>query len=627
MTFLHAIEAVWLADKIDQTASHQLLFNDLINRLRDDPQSQVMWHEIRRLEKVWRLSDLDGLAELARDREGDPPLAALAMTRIREAKSSSVNLPLQDHHTQLALLRLLGKCQVKDLGVHLALLLQDLTWSLDHDVCDMLWLLGDKRAEGPLLRSLAALPLESQNGGIRRSDRVRALGTCGTSQCRDAVLEYLVSASPVMLHLPEETLLPLVRRQVLTPEDLVSIALSGTSEPYAASACLLTLSMLNASAFANVFLKVLDSSHEPNLQEYAIHGLGNTGDSTHGVRLRQILRHATDTGVIAAACLALAKLGTTNAIPEIEKALDRLRCDKEAGTIVHALQDFGAPSSKQPLLRVLADENAYFVKSDAIAALGAYWDADVRDALLVQLSEPDVPEYDEIQSAVIDVMVVKDPGSALQEVQELAAEDVLSTDTRIVLAEHLSHLYSALDDEGKVTLIEIGQGLIADDSTEIREEMADIITEMEPEFVGGLCEPLLHSDDPERRASAILALRFLPAWADTVRHQREGEDLIVRRAGDRACQVSAERGHISALIDRYLHRDRAPRLSTYFILQEHADRHALREVCVGLAKEEHESAFLHQLIQDVSERIRKDLQTLQDEEKIFRSQRGTVQFA
>jgi hypothetical protein len=277
-------DALEAGDKARLPTLPRLLLEELIRQLRLTEPRIIVDRLVTRIGAVWRPEQTKLLVDVTRKTQGDVAgggsfageLVDICVGDEQEREGQQPSL--RDRLDREAVLRVMAKCQVPDFVAQAERLLPGARFWMVSRISDALWVTSDTSGEEALIAALHSFvrPTEQADRSMPEEyDILRALGTCCTERGAQAVMSYVRENPNLSIHLPEEVLVPLVRREVLDIDTLSCMAqdMTGTHE-FVRRACVLALGYLDAPHLTRVFLEVVDSDTDEEAQAYAATFLG-----------------------------------------------------------------------------------------------------------------------------------------------------------------------------------------------------------------------------------------------------------------------------------------------------------------------------------------------------------------
>lgn len=333
---LSGTEAAWICEASPSPTAMAMIFERLICDLRQGNIHPHLWQYLRILADVWEPATLKAMSMVCqRLEQGGTDVAGVIVDALIASMNLEIDHPFRDSNARRWALALLARCNPTNLGPELARLLPMVEWPFDQEICDILWILQDRRAEPSLLAQLRDIPPDSE-GVVRRrqSAPLYALATCGTVESAGQVLAYLriVGKGQIQIDFPERVLVPMVRNGVITGTQLVTIVDDESASEDGRIASMLALFETDAEAYAVVFSRVVVQDVGPVMQGYAAGALGLSGDTSMVPLLKRLVSGSEEAIVVVRAARALALLSPTTAARDIEQALTRFGDIGKLGT-------------------------------------------------------------------------------------------------------------------------------------------------------------------------------------------------------------------------------------------------------------------------------------------------------
>jgi hypothetical protein len=497
------------------------------------------------------------------------------------------------------------------------------------DICELFWVLQDPQAEETLLIKLEQPALDKRLPWYEKNRVIRALGTCCTERGKKTVLDFLRTLSEAELHLAEEGIYPLVKRGVVSADELSEIVLNSNASIAGRTSCLVALGIADAPGHKDVFQRIILQEKDQTLRGYAARMLGFAEDPAVSLELQQLL--STDQSFVAEqAAWSLARLDASEAVPLIEQSLRRFADTNHASGFIEALSHFRQPSSLQVIIDAM--EKIRFVSSrhDAIEALGAFLPDDHAKQIILERLETWMGEhYDRgEQYPAIKALIQHDPNFLLDRANKLYDEGHLDESARQGLAHWIPYLAQHQDGIESTKLIELLMRLAQDLHLPVREltyqALGLIDLELCSKLYTGLCS--INDQSGWAQSCAVHCLGFWDSDENKIRAARYAEDLIIRRAADAALEMYCKRQALKECIAQYKSDDGLIRLGAYLTLKEQATEEIVMVLNKTTVEGEIHHIFLRQLSSSINDRAKNERKKRWEEEKKFLNSTGLASF-
>jgi HEAT repeat protein len=384
-------DAVDAADKVRLAVLPRLFLNELRRQLDLTEPQIIVDRLVTRLGNVWRPEQTKLLVDVIRKTYGDAVDGGNFISKLidicvgNRQENRGQQRPLRDYLDRKDILRLMAKCQVPDFLSQAERLLPGAKFWMVSQISDAMWVVGDPSAEDPLIAALNHFvrpTMQADRSMPEEYDILRALGTCSTKRGAQAILSYVRENPNLSIHLPEEVLVPLVRRGVLDVDTLLRMAqdLTGTHE-FIRRACVLAIGYLDAPHFTSVFLRVVESDTDEQAQAYAARFLGwAKADRIKIVKtLHDVLTTTERTFLATRAAQALIRLKSRDSLRVIEQASERFRSVGPSSGLLRAAARFRERSTLARLSKLPARDQTHgylHTEADIIAAFGEFYQMD-----------------------------------------------------------------------------------------------------------------------------------------------------------------------------------------------------------------------------------------------------------
>ncbi len=621
---LRPIEAVWAADEIDCPGSKAVILEDVVDRIAVRPPDGLIWQSFNRLGELWKpdqLSEITSAMESLRAKT--IPVTERIVNTIRDGLRAEANHPLSDHHAQVAAFKTLAKSRAADFGAEASQLLEDAEWTFDLTICDALWVVGDERGAGALLKKAERHTSGEQAEWLQRSHAMRALSTCATKEFVAPLVSYIKSESEISIYLPSDTIRPLALRGVITVAELREIIRDPKATTYGRVACLQTLGLLDAKGHADIFSEIAFNQDNEILQDHAIQALGDLTYVDAATNLRRLLNDTQSVSLARTIAHALAQMKSVESVPDIMKSRSRFAGGATGFNI--ELARLRERSALKPLVEVVTGER--LLTGGALNAVGLFWpDPLARSAILEKLETFRGPQMDVgEQSSAIRVLARRDPGLLVDRIGDLYRSGRLHRSARQELASLMPQLIRT-EKEHTSALVELMKRLICDPYLEVRRDSLEVLFRMDAEICAQIYNDLKGGDEWSR-ACAVNSLGFWDSPDHWINEARRDSELLIRRAADEALAAKSRSADLVRLTKLYQSANSSDRLAAYFALEENGDYPTMWRLYDTTDKSSLAHVFLRELWESIKKHSQARRQKADKEEKDFLSSRGTVKFA
>lgn len=621
-----ALEAV---ENTGLPAAYSVVLEDLIDRLDHQPNQGIVWSSAELLGKAWLPEQLQAMSEKARDLNARGLNAArLFVNAVAPNMRVHDEFPTGDGLNRVKDLRTAIKCQADNFIAEASALLAESRALSTMELCELFWVAGDVTAEQWLLYKLEHPTSSSELVRLERQSVMRALGTCGTERGAAAVLDYTRLGQEVSNDFPRETLCPLVRRGVLSADDLAGVVRNPATSINGRALCLIALGILDLRAHQGLSAEIAHEAEDEVLQRHAVRMLGFGEDATRIPYLHGLLRNSPHRSVKGEAAEALARLNARQAVHDIERALE----DSHDPRFVEALIIFREESSLPVLVNALRAAQPQYrnVYLKALAAFSHYPQG--AEVVREQFDEwaSGEPSLLNSQTPLIRGLARHNPALLLESVNRLYDEGLLNSGARTVLAGQIPRLFRS-DDAEKTLLRDLVSRLLCDRDAQTRDVTSHSLRRTSEPFCSGVYEALSSSPESDEwtRACAVYALGL---WgnereADLVESLRYGSELLVRRAADDVLDSMRRHQHLQAHRRHFNGTDGLGRLSAYLCLKQQGTVSTIWLLQEDTPEGAVTQAFVRQLTNGINKRLEEVYRKRQDENKKIDESRGTIWFS
>lgn len=622
---MHFTEVFDTAEKFRVASAYPILLEALINRMTDSRDGAFIFLASQKLADTWRQKPLTMLRNAASKvfAEGSD-MARIFVDEILPNMREHDEFPVGDRLNRVRDLHTLAKSQATNLVPEACRMLKEASELSAAELSDLFWLTGDIRAELTLIEKLGQ-PMAKKRGGWTAGNAiVRALGMCSSQSGTQVVLSYLRQEPEISLYFSDETLLPLLRRNAIEPDQLSEIVRDATASVGGRIASISALADTNACAHKERFLEQSHDGNDQLVQFYAVQALGRTQDISVIPRLRKLLKESTRPAIRSRSAEALSWLGAREAIKEIEYAFN---ANPREG-YVDALAQFHEPSSLPLLLEKMQSVNAES-RRPYYNALGAFaFLASGREALLSEFeSSVSSPDYFADQSALFKGTILHDPNLLLAACQSQGTWGRLSYSGRKEIARWIYFLWTK-GSADKSLLFQAAKRLICDADLRVREMALHNVSLVNAGLGKELHASLI--DDPKAdervRAYAVHSLGYWDGDRSEIAKFRTAKELLVRRAADGAIELRERRLELQFHVGQLGSSDGLARLSSYLCLKAHGDISTPWHLDQTISQHSKEAAYVGRLKRAITERLRNNDRKRQEAEEKLVESRGTVWF-
>jgi HEAT repeat protein len=621
---LSPVEAIWAAGRIDTTHGRNVILERFVAQLQNTSERNELLRSGELLAGTWLPDQLHSLVVTTAgllNRDGND-LAQLLVDAIAPNMREHDEFPLGNRLNRVKDLLTGAKCEARNFASEAVRLVTDARELSAAELCKLLWIAGDNRCEATLIKKLEAPVSIARAAWYERNSVVRALGTCGTDAGAKAVLSYLRSEKDISIDFDEQTLYPLLRRKLITADEIADVARDPKVPAGGRIASLLALADLDAPAYKDVFLAVAEDADE--IQRYAVRMLGGTSDSSVVPFLRDLLRNSTALAIRAQAAESLAWLDAWEALPDIERAAGQSSARNFVGALAHFAALSSLPIVQDGLAKESPDQRYEFLR-----AIGSFWKhPQGRQAVQSEFAKwsTDGQDWFDNQSSLIVGMIDHDPNECLRQFNTAYDNGHVKARARETMASLIPQLFDGgLAD--RQLLKESIKRLVCDLHVPARQRSVNAFTKLDPAFCTLIYEELKRSATSEReRACATYMLGFWSSDSGEIAKMRFDGELLVRQAADAARDMQRLRTAMTWHVERFTADDGLARLSSYLCLKEHGQLSSIWEVNDLTRQPSLTYTFAHELTSAISERLRNDYRKMEEEEKKLEDSRGTVWF-
>jgi hypothetical protein len=415
------------------------------------------------------------------------------------------------------------------------------------------------------------------------------------------------------IHLPEEVLVPLVRRGVLDVDTLSRMAqdLTGTHE-FIRRACVLAIGYLDAPHFPSVFLRVVESDTDEQAQAYAATFLGwAKGDRTKVVKaLQDVLVTTERTFLATRAAQALARLKSRESLLVIEQTAERFRGVGPASSLLRAAARFRERSTLALLSKLPTGARPHghlHTEADITAAFGEFYrtDASARARVDTQL-EPTQVRFDSgKQRGAIGVLAHCNPNWLLQRATELYDEGSLEPSARAALINHLPHL-SKSKQVSKEPVVGLMKRLLCEADLSIREPAGESLQFVDAPVRHHVYSELRAMSNEWAQACAVYSLGFWDSDESVINDACSDPSLVVRRLASTAAGIRSKRRGLRQVAKTFRTTGGLERLFAYYSLLEQAPESLVDKLYRDMKEDALTRIYLREIGGEVERRVKEE---------------------
>jgi HEAT repeat protein len=622
---LSPVEAMRTAERTDVVDGRRLLLENFLSQLINKPVSNQLWRSGEVLAATWLPEQLLSLVSTTANslsQNGDD-LSRLLVNAIAPNIPVHDEFPMGDRLNRVKDLLTGAKCEAQNFAPEASRLLSVAKEISSAEICKLLWIVGDNRAEEAILEKLETSPSTGRAAWYERNSIVRALGTCGTDKGAKAVISYLRSEKEISIYFHEQTLYPLLQRQIISTDQIAGLAYDPEVPAGGKIACMLALAELDASAYKDVFL-ALGNDDDEMIQRYAVRMLGGTEDPSVINFLQDLLRSSTSLSIRAQAAESLAWLDARKALPDIERAAMQNNASNFVGALAQFAESSSLPIVLEGLTKKSSDDRHEFLR-----AVGSFWNyPNARKAVMDEFDKwrTGGSDWFDNQSSLILGMVHDAPAECLKQFNAAYDGGYVHTSARETMATLIPQLYRNAVVDRQLLQEAIGR-LLCDQHVAARERSANVLATLEPAFCRGIYEDLKRSATSEReRACGTYMLGFWNSDSAEIERARFDGELLVRRAADAAREMQRLRTAMTWHVQRFSSDNGLARLSSYLCLKEKGQLSSIWQLTDLVRRPLLSRTFINELTTAIIDRVRNDYRKKEEEERRLEESRGTVWF-
>jgi HEAT repeat protein len=623
---LHPAQAILAVESLEIAPAQRIILENLASELMALTRGGNVWLSAQVLGRAWIPEHIELMSEITAELlNKGTDFAQLSVDNLLPTVARFDEYPVEQSREGISDLLAVAKCQASSFVMAASQFLQEARTNVAAEVCELLWVAADPRAEAALLDRMHHPVADGEDVWYETGQAARALGTCGSRRGGEAVLGYLRSSDSGSEDFAEEALCPLIQSGALHKTELVSMAQDDSVGINSRLICLETLARLNAEEHRAVFEEIVLGTGETSLRRYAAKLLSLSHDKSVIPTLIKLLRENNDLSVKAQAAETLGRLDAREAIADIERAVE----DNHAPQYIDALARLRSRQIIDVLTDSVSTSHREF-RSTYLRALGAYWEVPkAQRAIMEQFedwSSDESRRYDN-QSHLIEGLVAHEPNVMLHQVNKAYDIGYLGIGARQTLAHLIPKLFIAKDVE-LPTLKQTIKRLLCDRDLLTRELTANSLKQTNTALCQGLFGELYDpTSDEWTRSCAISMLGFLEFGDTHIESARYASELLVRQAADAAKTTQLKHHRLGTHISRFGSGAAMARLSSYLCLKEQADISTVHELRHFAPQDPLATVFVTSLTKSISARLREEYRKREEEEKKRSDTRGSIWFS
>lgn len=612
-------EALRLAGNLSINGIRRRVLISLLAQLQETEPSAIQLNDrLEVLSSTWRP---DELAELVKSTErieaavGDVGVGAFISRYLSNREASGTN-SMRAFVDGGALLGTLAKCQVRTFTEQAGRLLLGSDEDFQREVSDVLWIAGGVKAEASLLLKLESIKAEhasGEDGMFELYSVLRALGTCGTAQGADMVIETVLRIPRVNIEFSYEVLCPLLRREMLDADRLMRLAENASTHKFARNFFVEALGYFNAPAFGDFFCRML-SDEDETVRFNAARFLGWSSESKAVSPLRDLLQETQSASLAEAAAKSLVRLKASNIGAEIIKAIERFGPAQRDGLIREAAR------LKEPaVLKYLkgttrGEEWTPWERGDLLDAVGEFYDEVWARTILEEWLENTRIGVDTGQQRwAFRVLYKRDPNKLLEQAVRLYDEDGLEHSARSMLVDLVARSARKADVNPKL-LLPVFKRFLCDEDVAIRESVAEELIYLSGEQRWRIYEELSVMGS-WAQACGVYSLGFWDSDESEIDRMRYSPVYVVRYFADLAVTMRRKRPHLLQLADSFTETEGSARVSSYLSLVQEGSEQLLPYIEEKLGTDCIASMFLTHMQSGMESRAKKRRESLMKKEQ------------
>lgn len=609
-------EALRKAENYSISGLRKLVLTESISQLRRPNAIFRLSDAVEVLSNTWRPDELSELAKTTRRIEGLVGAGGIEtiISRYLQKDGDGWGTIFVDDS---ALLHTLAKCQVHHFAAQAGRLLESADWDFQRELGDVLWIAGKVGAEEALLRKLANIESEHENGedaGSERYHLIRGLGTCGTERGADMVIESVLQNPRINTEFSNEVLCQLLRRRVLDPKRLIILAESPATHEYAQNFFVEGLGCFDAPSFDDFFGRMLADGDEAT-KNNAAHFLGWSKGTKVVALLSDLLQQTQSASVAETAARSLRRLKASEAHVEIVKAIERFGPAQRVGLIREAARLKDSSIVKYLKGTTRSNEWTPWERGDLLDAVGEFYDEPWARTILEEWLENTRLGYDTGQQRwAFRVLARHDPNKLLQQAVRLFDDNGIENSARSTLVDLVARLARS-EETNPSLLLPLLKRFLCDEEVEIRESVAEELIHISPGQRWQIYKELSVMGSDWAQACGVYSLGFWDSEEGEIERMRYSPIYVVRYFADLALTMRQKRPHVRQLADSFAVTEGAARVSSYLALIQQGNHQVLRYIDERLETESIASVFLRHMQAALESKAKRRRENLMKEEQ------------
>jgi HEAT repeat protein len=287
---------------------------------------------------------------------------------------------------------------------------------------------------------------------------------------------------------------------------------------------------------------------------------------------------------------------------------------------------FADNTSVIPLLQELRRQSSHsFVREQATDALQRLGVLESDETVKLEQAWEQLAYGDFMQSQAVLTLVQNPSDEFLERMVALYDQGVLVSNAREILAEWSVYL-SRQETPDTSLLPDLLKRLICDKHLPARERAGQALGWLDKAIGSAIYHELLTDPDEWKRACGVRTLGFWDTQDERIQQHRYDESFVIRYFVDQALETYRRRDALEEHVARFHSGDNLQRLNAYLVLRDKGDKHVIRRLQDVIEEHAMEAIYMRQLLHDINDRFKKQLEKRAKEEAEVFKQATTIKF-
>ena len=616
----------------DLAFGYPLILDRLLKEIQSPPPQNFAHSLSEMLGSTWQPDALKSLIDKTEKlKVADVSVSEIFVNAIAPNMQVHDEFPMAEGLNRVSDLDTLIKCQAADFVSKVQPLFKDAPELSTRQFCRYFWLIGDPAIEDALI-----LKFEKSSEGEKqwhtRNKILKALGTCGTKRGADFVLSYLKTDADVSLAFPTETLFPLLHRKIISPDKLATFCRNKENNRVGRAVCLFALADFAAPQFLDLFVESI-GDEDSMVQRNALISLGFIKSKSAVAPLRNFLSSESSHGLKSYAARALMRLNAVEAVADIEDAFEdgeeNQNNDLATEGFLDALAHFRSASSLPIIFNRLASaagqNRGYYLE-----ALGSFLGHSEAEQKLFQELEQSAENSNDFfgeQSQLVSGITFEWNEKFFKKILNYLENNRLSESSRTALCRNLPRIFKKQNSDKNI-ILNIIKILLADYNLDVRDRALNTLTLLPKEFCEKIYQEMSNTSGISEwtRACAVESLGYWESDAGEINKVLFENELLVRRAANKAIQQKTKLKNLKYHLSEFQNENGLARTSAFLCLADNGNLSSIWKLYETENTKSLTFTYTDNLIHEISEKRRKDIQESQRNQEKEQNERGTIYF-